>query len=206
MNPTTHVFLDFDETIFSYRAFNGWLAGILAAREMPADAYLQSYGEYHQAVDDSGLHRLYDHDRHAADKLGIAWSELEEIITLEAGETGLDFCYPETHEFISNLKHGGSKIGLLTYGKPDYQLFKIGLCHELRGLPVYVVRVPKRDFLREYFADRHIKGVLIDDKQPLHLPCNWQHIWISRNHQSDTEGLYDHRVTNLSEALPVLLQ
>ncbi|MDO8336334.1 MAG: hypothetical protein Q7T74_06160 [Candidatus Saccharibacteria bacterium] len=184
MNDPTHFFIDFDETLFDYRAYVDWVDGQLSTEHgMPAGNFVGTMDEFHDTMDDSGLLRLrmYRHRDHVKHATGHDWPVLKSEIELLLGQSGQHFCYPDSHEFvIAALQAGFKQVRLLTYGSDEYQRYKISLCPIMKGLLVDVVDRPKADFLAANFGDPSIQGILVDDKAPLGLPENWQHVWLNR--------------------------
>lgn len=184
MNEPTHLAIDFDETLFDYRAYVEWVDGRLSSEYgMPTGNFVGTMDEFHDTVHDNGLARLrmYRHRDHAKHATGQDWPVLIGQIELLLSQSGKHFCYPDSHEFVlSALQAGFEQVRLLTYGNDEYQRFKISLCPVMRGLFVDIVDRPKADFLRENYGDPSIQGILVDDKAPLGLPENWQHVWLNR--------------------------
>jgi hypothetical protein len=58
----------------------------------------------------------------------------------------------------------------------------MGLCSVLTeyDLPIHIVDTPKSQFLERYFKDVR-NGMLVDDKYPLDLPSNFEHVLIDRS-------------------------
>ncbi len=199
----THVFIDFDETLFSHGSYIEWFAEYLAKTHgIDTRDYMSSFNDYHDVQDALGLLRLYRHEEHILDKTGLSWDmlsgEIEKIVKNES----LDFCYPEVHKFVAELSDKENvEIRLLTYGDADYQRFKIGLCKHLRGIPIHVVHEPKGEFLEKHYNHDTTRGVLIDDKAPLIMPSNWQHLWINRKGRTKPKNAKCIEIADLSGAL-----
>jgi hypothetical protein len=183
----THIFIDFDETIFNHVDYIQFAAGVMSA-EFGIDPvpYMESFDSYHDVMD--GFHRLYRHDDHIREQAGMEWSMISGVISERASQLSLDFCYDDAHRFSEEAVASGAIVRLLTYGDEAYQRYKISLCKEVAALPVHVVREPKAKFLERHFGGSTTRGILVDDKAPLHLPSNWEHAWINRdNRRVDTE-------------------
>lgn len=199
----THVFIDFDETLFSHGSYIEWFAEYLAKTHgIDTHDYMSSFDDYHDLQDEQGLLRMYRHDGHILDKTGLSWDMLSGEIQKAVRDESLDFCYPEAHKFLAELSANKNvEIRLLTYGNADYQRFKIGLCKHLQGIPVHVVREPKGEFLSRNYNQNTTRGVLIDDKAPLIMPSNWQHMWINRKGHTKPENAQCIEIVDLSGAL-----
>lgn len=176
-----YYFIDFDETIFNHMAYIQWLERYLIGRGIKKPNLLATIDDYHE--DKGDKMRLYRHKEHIEDATGLKWSVLSADIEQAAGKLGKDFCYPDAHEAIFKLSQKYNNVRILTYGDDEYQRYKIRTCSVISALniPIHVVGEHKRDFLKKQFGDTHTRGVLVDDKHPLNLPDNWQHIWIHRN-------------------------
>ncbi len=178
----SHIFIDFDETLFNHAAYIAWaddvLAGLLGKE---AGFYKHNIDDFHQQLDDPHL-RLFKHDAHSRETTGKGWDyisgELERVRKDHAG----DFCYGDAHDFLQWATAQDVDVRILTFGDAEYQHYKINTCPVIRklGIPVHVVSEPKRDFLAREFGNAK-RGVLIDDKHPLRLPKNWDEIWINRS-------------------------
>jgi len=179
----THVFIDFDETLFCHESYIEWLAKYLKkVYGVDTTEFLASFDDYHDVQDSDGLLRLYRHEQHLLEKTGLAWDMLSGEIEAVIRSESKDFCYPEVHESIEAISvNKNTGIRLLTYGDGAYQRFKINLCPHMQKIPIHVVGEAKSNFLAKHYSDAGIQGVLIDDKAPLIMPSNWQHVWVNRN-------------------------
>ncbi len=176
------LFIDFDETLFQHNKFQEWFSGYITKKYLVDTAkYLKTFGKYNYVKDVKGLLRLYKHKEHLLNETGLSWQLLSGEIQEAVSEQGLDFCYSDAHKFLTDAQNSGiEKVRLLTYGDPDFQRFKISLCRIARDLPVHIVGEPKAEFLNKEFGGASVYGVLLDDKAPLNLPKNWQHLWLNR--------------------------
>ncbi|HMT18883.1 MAG TPA: hypothetical protein PKD15_02505 [Candidatus Saccharibacteria bacterium] len=195
--PATHVFIDFDETLFEHRAFQEYSSQVLSqAHDVNPSRYLERFDEYHDLI--SPNHRMYRHEDHLRDTTGLSWSVYSgEVTDRVRNDPNAHFCYDDAHRFVSDAQKSGAVVRLLTYGNEAYQRFKIGLCPVIGALPVHVVCEPKGDYLARHFSDAEIKGYLIDDKAPIPLPDNWQHVWLNREGKTHPEENNHLEVTNL---------
>lgn len=198
----THIFIDFDETLFSHGSFIEWLSGYLAdAHGIDAEGYISTFDEYHDVQDTQGFLRLYRHEAHILEKTGLSWDMLSGEIEQAVKNESLDFCYAEVHRFVAELLASNDfDIRILTYGNADYQRFKISLCKHLQALPIHVVHEPKGKFLNKHYNHESIRGVLIDDKAPLVMPQNWQHLWVNRNGRSKPKNAHCVEIVDLAKA------
>lgn len=182
-NDPTHLSIDFDETLFDYRAYVDWVDGQLSSEYgMPTGKFVGTMDEFHDTMHDGPLRlRMYRHHDHAEHAAGLGWHELRGKIETALSQSGQHFCYPDSHEFVlAALRAGFEQVRLLTYGSDEYQRYKISLCPIMRGLLVDIVDIPKAEFLRANYGDPSIQGILVDDKAPHGLPENWKHVWLNR--------------------------
>ncbi|MCA9332930.1 hypothetical protein KDA00_03580 [Candidatus Saccharibacteria bacterium] len=183
---TILVFVDFDETIFDHEKYIEWLDLYLHENHnIFPGSFKSTLWDYHSYIDD--IHRLYDHEAHIKDLTGHSWSYISAEIESESIKKKLDFCYPEIHKSIQWLVNNKYDTRILTFGRGDYQRHKIYLCCDLTkmGIPVHVVNIPKREFIKNEFKNAN-GGFLIDDKYPLGIERPWKHIWLSRKSKVET--------------------
>ena len=172
------LYIDFDETLFDHRGYVAFVSGLLAGEE-DISRYTSTFDDYHDVQDTVRMLRLYRHRDHIADALGYEWGHYSNSVRSAVMQNKQDFCYPEVHEFLEYIDTlGDVDVALLTYGDPEYQLYKISLCEHTKRLPVTVVQEPKADYIARYHTADH--GVLLDDKAPQRLSGSWQHIWVNR--------------------------
>lgn len=177
----SHIFLDFDETLFCHEKYVLWadktLSGLL---DKPPGFFKDGFWEFHEQLADPHL-RIFHHEAHAQAVTGKGWDYISGELEKAQKPRKTDFCYPEVHGFLQWLHEQPVDVRILTFGKGDYQRYKINTCPIIKKLhiPVHVVTEPKRAFLAREFADIS-RGVLIDDKHPLQLPEKWDEIWINR--------------------------
>jgi len=67
------------------------------------------------------------------------------------------------------------------------------------GIPIQVVHGPKAEYLAKEFGDSAMIGVLIDDKHPLRLPANWDHLWLDRAALLASPVSQPHNVTHIGD-------
>jgi hypothetical protein len=184
MEKYDHIFIDFDRTIFDHHKYIHWLDGFFTSRfGVESGAFNDTLRHHHKTLPEN-MH-LYEHVAHFETLSGRSWSyvsgEIERVIAAE----GQDFCFDDSHKTIQKLTDNHQDVRILTYGKGDYQRFKLNTCRFLRNhsVPIHVVREPKRLFLSNEFPKS--TGVLVDDKYPLNLPAKWLHVWIVRTENLD---------------------
>lgn len=174
------LFVDFDETLFYHYIYLQWVDAFLAKRNiiLQPGIYEARVEDFHE-VKGENL-RIYDHEGHLKSVSKRSWSYVSGEIEKEIHRASHDFCYDDAHDFLERAVQSQWDVRILTYGNGEYQRYKIKTCRILSDfhIPVHVVTEPKKDFLTREFADT--EGVLVDDKQPLHLPKNWKHVWIDR--------------------------
>jgi hypothetical protein len=176
----SHVFLDFDETLFHHLAYADWADALLAERLQKQPGFFRDrFWEFHQQLDDPLL-RLFKHDEHAKATTGLNWEYISGELEKAHLQLEYDFCYEDAHPLLETLAGLPLDVRILTFGDEGYQRYKLNTCKAFKalGIPVYVVHEPKREFLAREFGA--VQGVLIDDKHPLTLPDNWDEIWINR--------------------------
>lgn len=193
----THLFIDFDETLFEHLAFQAYSANMLnQLYDIDPQRYLENFDPYHEVQ--QGMHRLYQHEDHLRDTTGLEWDTYSGQLTESVRrDEAAHFCYDDAHEFVEEASKSGMSVRLLTYGIEAYQRFKISLCPVIGRLPVHIVCEPKGDFLSRHFSDASIKGILVDDKIPIPLPDNWQHIWLNRNERERPQDHTPIEITRL---------
>lgn len=193
MSNYTHIFLDFDETIYNHHAYVEWLSGYLENIGLsPRKDLKESFDQYHVKI--APNLRLYNHRKHLKDVLNQEWEYFSAEIEKEISNQNVDFCYDDSHEALMRLHEEKKDFRILTFGNSEYQYFKIRTCQVINYLkiPVHIVHEPKGDFIRKHFGDRRIKGILVDDKYPIDVPNNWIHYWVNR--QVDNQDLKDNQV------------
>lgn len=201
MSSYSHVFIDWDETCFEHYKFLGWLEEFAAETGVLDPRLLETADKYH---DQKGENlRLYRHRDHVADALGLEWEYFSGEVERAVAEQELDFCYPDAHAFLEQAAAGQPEARILTYGDGEYQRFKIGTCQVVRDLrlSVHVVQEPKADFLSRHFGESMVRGVLVDDKHPLHLPPNWAHLWLDREAGLREPQPGQHNTTHISNLI-----
>lgn len=176
----SHVFLDFDETLFDHASYVAWADAELVSRlGIEQGTYKRAFDEFHTQLEDPNL-RLFRHQEHMLHTTGKPWDYVSGELE-SARNVSDDFCYEDVHEFLDWLMTQDVDVRILTFGDADYQRYKINTCSKLKyhNVPVHVVFELKRQFLaREFGAGT--RGLLVDDKHPLNLPTNWDHAWINR--------------------------
>ena len=179
MSQPSHIFLDFDETLFNHYAFLDWVDDFLVQHhQIEPTSFKAQIDDFHTPMGEKL--RLYRHEEHIEQVTNRRWSFLSAEMEKALKARKDDFCYPDAHRLLRKLVKTPADIRVLTYGDGAYQRFKLNTCHllhELR-LPVHVVDEPKRIFLEREFPAAN--GILVDDKHPLNLPNGWTHIWINR--------------------------
>ena len=185
------LYIDFDETLFNHELFIQWISGQVSEKlHIDVSRYVNSFDEYHKAIDT--IHRLYDHESHISETLGLSWDEFLELAHTAVNQYRPDLLYSGADQLVYDAIRSDEfdTVAILTYGDNTYQRFKIGLCDQIKHVEVVVVDVPKREYLLKQ-TDEH--GVLVDDKGPLHLPRNFKHAWVDRSNPKikPTENDYD---------------
>jgi hypothetical protein len=200
MKHITHLFLDFDETLFNHSRFLDWVDNFLVEHHQIEPAAFKSQIDAYHVLKAEKL-RLYRHEAHIEAVTQRRWSFLSAELEKALKQRKRDFCYPEAHATLKRLVKLPLDIRLLTYGDGAYQRFKLNTCSLLSQLrlPVHVVDEPKRLFLEREFPK--VQGILVDDKYPLRLPPNWQHVWINRHGVIAAEKLAanEHIIASLAE-------
>lgn len=177
----SHVFLDFDETLFCHMEYLQWADSVLAnLLDKSPGFFKENIWDFHEQLEDSHL-RLFHHEAHVRQATDKSWDYISGELEKAQKMRSMDFCYPDVHDFLEWLHEQPVDIRILTFGKGEYQRYKINTCPFIKKLhiPIHVVSEPKRVFLAREFTNTK-KGVLIDDKHPLELPENWDEIWINR--------------------------
>ena len=187
--------VDFDETIFNHLEYVEFLGSVIDDRFCTdPKPFTESFEAYHRVRPEVGR-SLYSHKKHIKETLGLDWDLVSGVVAEEVRRQGVDFCYPDAHEFLEEATAHLSTVRILTYGKEAYQRYKISLCSEIARLPVHVVEEPKRLFLeREFRQSAGVRGVLIDDRPLLNLPPNWLHVWINRQNDESVKTYSKRRV------------
>lgn len=178
------LFLDFDETLFNHYAYLAWVDAFLENYGVEKGAYQKHITDFHAHMGENM--RLYDHVGHIERVLDRSWGYISGELERELESCQSDFCYEDTHEFLERIAQNPKyDVRILTYGHGEYQRYKIKTCRVLSRLriPIHVVNEPKKDFLKREFPS--VKGMLIDDKYPLGLPSNWQHVWMKRTEDEE---------------------
>lgn len=203
----THVFLDFDETLFNHYAYADWIDDVLAKKFGKPPGFFKNHfeGHHEQLVDP--LLRIYRHREHFKAVTGRDWDYISGELEYERHQQNRDFCFPDSHELLQWLTGQPYDVRILTFGDGEYQRHKLNTCQVIRRLeiPVHVVREAKRDFLKRSFGDTI--GVLIDDKHPLELPANWHEIHVRRQPPlSSPQRINDriYRVSSLGQVKELL--
>ena len=176
----THIFVDFDETLFNHYAYADWADKVLADVFKQTPGFFKSrFEEFHDQLEDPLL-RLFRHNDHVKAVTGKGWDYVSGELEKALLQSNLDFCYPDSHQVLKQLAQSPYDVRILTFGDGEYQRYKINTCNVINrlGIPVHVVQEAKRDFLAREFPK--VKGLMIDDKYPLHLPPNWGEIHIAR--------------------------
>lgn len=180
----THIFVDFDETLFNHMAYASWLDEQLHKMKLSSkkhSSFSQSIDDYHDVFSDKPLVRFYRHAEHMHGVSGKSWELMSGEIEKLIHDQHKDFCYPDAHELLRWLAKEAYDVRVLTFGDGEFQRFKLMICPYLsqNRLPIHVVKQFKKDFLKDNFKDTN--GVLIDDRYPLDLPKGWTHIWLDRS-------------------------
>ncbi len=189
------LFIDFDETLFHHYSYLKWVDGVLMRKKLIKDSgeYEKLIEEFHEPKGENL--RLYDHIGHMRVTTGRSWGYVSGELEKALQDGQHDFCYDDAHEFLKKAMKSDWDVRILTYGKGDYQRYKIKTCRVLTDLriPVHVVTEPKREFLKREFG--HGKGsILIDDKHPQRLSEGWVHIWVDRKKTAVQPEKSDKRV------------
>lgn len=200
----SHIFIDFDETLFDWRKYRTWLDDFVATEfgDLKKGEFFDRYEEFRSD------NNVYKHTEHVAEILGVEWPVFKCAVEAKLSNAGqsVHFCFDDAHDFITLLgSREGIEVALLTFGEEEFQRFKINLCPVTASLSAHIVSEPKADFLKVNFGGE-TKGFLLDDKTPLNLPDNWEHVWINRRGHKLDLAEHDHEVKNLREAAGLLLQ
>jgi hypothetical protein len=177
------IFLDFDRTIFDGAKFREWLDEYFHLNHGMDKGHFRSTIDLY-TTGPTDLERVYDQYAHHRDVAGVEWEKVSGDMERAIYDQDITFLYDDGEVFLRKLLDQHADVRLLTFGDPAFQLYKIRLCHLLAELkiPVHVTRSRKSDFLKQYHS-AHITtlGVLLDDKYPLDLPDNWDHICVDRD-------------------------
>lgn len=200
------LFIDFDGTLFDRWAFLQWFDVFLEGYGAKKGQFIASARSFYKA------NGIYDHKGHLKAIAGREWDfisgEIEKMVKVQ----GLQFYYGDALKFLKEAKKCSDfEVRVLSYGSPDFQRFKIGLCEEVieMNMPVHITQRQKKDFIINSF-NKGQEGILVDDKHPLGLPKGWLHIWVNRSEDSGynkthlSHSAYENEVSTLTEAAKII--
>jgi|GEM_PF-1829105 len=99
----THVFVDFDKTLFDPRSYERWLdkqPKIMGLSSKTHGSFSQTIDDYHDVFSEIPLMRKYHHAEHIRAVCNKPWELMSgEIEKLIHGQHK-DFCYPSAHELL----------------------------------------------------------------------------------------------------------
>lgn len=180
MSEYSHIFVDFDRTLSDTDLFITWIDHQLTLR-VPEykGGFASTARDFYLPGPDTT--RLYDFAGHMLALTGQSWDDVAHELKSAADTEATDFCFPDAHQYLARLALSGSQVQLLTFGAESFQMFKIGLCTELKAhpLPVHVVSGHKSEYIKQHFPDV-IRGVLVDDKRHADLPETVEQVWLNR--------------------------
>ena len=202
----THVFVDFDKTLFDPRAYERWLDEQLHKMGLSSKthaSFTESINDYHDVFSETPLMRFYHHAEHIQGVSEKPWDLMSGEIEKLIHQQHKDFCFPDAHELLRWLGKQGYDVRILSFGDGEFQRFKLMICPYLsqNRLPIHVIKQFKKDFLKDNFKDT--QGVLIDDRYPLDLPEGWTHIWLDRSKPIKTPKLDEKDIIMISSLAQV---
>lgn len=155
-----NIVLDFDRTLFDTKLFAEWMFTELAQRSGRTTEVIRREAESIYYIYSGPL---YYYDLFAQTQ--ALFGEQADVVLSDMRQKAIatkNFLFKDVRRSLSAL-HSCGDVSILTYGKEDYQLFKISLCAELLGVPAITVLGPKGPQLDAHF-NRTVRCVFVDDK------------------------------------------
>lgn len=196
-----NIVLDFDRTLFDTSYFADWFAEEVAERSGLAVELVKKQAQETYYVYSGELY-YYDMIAHLTAIFGAdANTQLEEIRTKARKHTS--FLFEDVQATLDALKEYGT-LSILTFGKEDYQRFKLSLCPQLEGIPAYIVQDAKGPHLAANFEPTE-RCVFIDDKDEHGTLPEWVEFYhLQRSTELQTSDLDTGVVKSFRELLTIL--
>lgn len=188
MTKSKLAIIDFDDTLFDAEHFKKDIASVFTSFGVSPQIFWESYKE---ARDSSDGKTLYTFDRHlqilTKDYIFIdiekAKSELDSLLN-----SATDYLFPDSLDFLNNLKKRGLDLILLSLGEENFQFKKL----EKTGLnsffkQIFLVNDSKLNVLPKILNDHSGRPIFINDKikETKEVAQNYPHLYSILKTRSD---------------------